>query len=188
MQTETATASQPTQLAVVSTDTQPPEATLTTCDVQIFPPVYSPAVNRPPLKVTYGDKPFLIKWKVVNTSADCDWTTMQLLTVVDGQPKLLSMMPPGRVQPVIDEEFVIRDERYIPVNRVDPGQTVTIVIQIDARDLVRNNGKIDRFCDMIVNGQLIPGGKLIALQEHWAVVIVSTWTPPAVVTATPPPH
>jgi hypothetical protein len=189
MQTATAAAGQSTQPSPAPADTQAPTATLTNCTAQIFPPVYSPAVFHPPLVVMYGSQPFLIKWKVVNTSADCTWTSMQLLTVVNDEPKMLSMMPPNRQQPVIDEEFVIRDDRYAPVNLVKPGEVVTIVIQINALSLISSNGKIDRFCDMIVNGQLVPGGKLIALQEQWAVVVIPTRTPTTVILPTrePPP-
>jgi hypothetical protein len=160
-------------------------ATLSSCTVQILAPVYSPPVLHPPLVVIYGFSPFLVKWTVTNTSADCVWSTIKLLTTLNGQPRTLNMMPTNRSLPVIDEEFAIFDKNNQPLTQVDPGQKVTFSIQIGGLDLLSSDGKIVRFYDMLVNGQSVPSGKLIVYQEQWVSVTLPTETRTQTITIPP---
>ncbi len=158
------------------------------CTAMVLAPEYSPKDSYPPSIVIYNSSPLLIKWPVVNTSSDCVWSTLQLLTVVDGQPKTLNMMPSNHSQPIINEEFAIWDTSNLPVSQVNPRQRVTISIQFNGLDLISSNGKIDRSFDMVVNGQLIVSAKLIARKNQWVMVILPTETPviTAIITAETP--
>jgi hypothetical protein len=153
------------------------EGISTKCTAIVLAPEYSPKHFYPPSIIIYDSRPFLITWAVVNTSEDCTWATLQLLTEVDGQPKTLNIMPPGRKLPMIDEEFAMYDKDNLPVDHVNPRQRVTITVQIDGLDLVSSNGKIDRTFDMIIKEQIVEGGRLVAQQSQWVVLIMPSNTP-----------
>ncbi len=147
------------------------------CTAMVLAPEYSPKHFYPPSIIVYDSRPFLVTWPVVNTSEDCVWSTLQLLSMVNGQLKTLNLMPPDHSLPAIDAEFAIWDKNDLPMSQVNPRQRVTISIQINGLDLVSSNGKIDRSFDLIVNGQLAAGGKLIAQQSQWVVVHLPSETP-----------
>jgi hypothetical protein len=144
--------------------------------VQIQDPTFWPKVSDPPAQIVYGSQAFLVKWRVTNTSSTCTWNFLQLMTTIANEPRLLTLMTANRDQPLIDQEFALRDDRNYLLNQLNPGQSATIVLQIDGMSLFRSQGMFDKTCELIVNGHLLPAGKLIASPNMWVIVVVSTPT------------
>jgi hypothetical protein len=151
--------------------------------VKVFDPEYSPKHLDPPLRITYGAMPFLVRWQVQNTSKTCTWNSVKLQTVISNQNVILTLMPADHVQPYIDSEFAMRDNAMTLLNQVQPGQTVIISIQIDGMTLVNSGGAFDKTCNLIVNSHLLPAGSLHANVATWAIVQL-----PATLTMTPIPR
>ena len=178
-----------TAAAILASTQQTPTQTATGSDlcetdwqnqlsVQVFDPEYSPKHLDPPLTIVYGTMPFLIRWQVQNTSKTCTWNAVKLQTPLGGQNKILTLMEADHVQPYINMEFALRDKVMNNLTQVKPGQTVVISIQIDGYALVDSGGKIDRTCDLIVNGHLLPAGTMKASLATWVIVQLPTTSTP----------
>jgi hypothetical protein len=178
-----------TQIALASAP--PPEQSPTTnpaagdCDldwenaltVEIQDPTFLPEVTDPPQYVVYGTRAFLVKWVITNTSPKCTWSSIFLMTVKNNETQLLNLMIVRRDQPLIDIEFALRDSNYQLLNRLDPGQTATVVIQIDGLEVLANQGYFERNLQLLVNGHMLPNRVLAAKVNVWAYVLRSTRTP-----------
>jgi hypothetical protein len=147
------------------------------CNLSVSEPTYLPVKRDPPTSFIYGRRPFLIKWQITNTSQSCKWLLVRLQVSTASGSKLLLPMSPEKDQPAIDQEYAMRDENYELVDQVFPGQTVTFVIQINGLEIIRNNGKIERTINLLINGHLISDPKLTANIDQWVIVLTSTSTP-----------
>ncbi len=162
--------------------TQAALATANGCSVLVSGPEYLPPHTDPPLFIDYGSRPFLLKWHLTNTSQNCYWNEIQLLTTVANQPKLLVMMTINRDQPLVNVEFALRDQQNHLLNQVIPGQTVILVIQISGLELWNNGGRLDQSYDLLINGNLLPEGHMQAVLDRWVTVIMPSKTSTATLT------
>src|SRR5450759_2202427 len=145
--------------------------------VLVTDPVYSPIQSDLPPVITYGSIPFLVTWNVKNTSPDCSWTSIQFQTQLSNETRTFELMSADRIYPIINKEFSMKDQANRLVNQVDPGQTVSILIQVDGLELIGSFGEINKSFTLLVNGHLLPAGKLTAILNKWVIVKMPTKTP-----------